>query len=82
MQHGDRLNAAATAAVCRALVLAGLHHVQQARRAAADTITRCVKQAPSVAGVQPGIQLATVVLYHGNAVSNCLGVCTLDRAAK
>jgi hypothetical protein len=53
MQHGDRMNAAATAAVCRSLVLAGLHHVQQARRAATDTITRCVKQAPSVAGVQP-----------------------------
>ena len=53
MQHGDRLNAAATAAVCRALVLAGLHHVQQARRGAADTVTRCVTQAPSVAGVRP-----------------------------
>jgi hypothetical protein len=52
MQHGNRLGAAATAAVCQALVLAGLHHVQQARRAATDTIIRCVTQAPSVAGAQ------------------------------
>lgn len=51
MQHGQRLDAAATAGVCRALVLTGLHHHRPARRAAVTTIARCVAQAPSVAGM-------------------------------
>lgn len=50
MQHGQRLDAAGTGTVCRALVLAGLHHCSASRRAAAETVLQCVAAAPSVAG--------------------------------